>query len=240
MTARSRSRSRRFKLWLSSWAAYLLVRLFGATFRFRIFGAANREQAMAQHPTGAFCLGLWHEHLFGAIYGLRGQQFAPLASLSRDGDLATFVLERFGYRTVRGSSSRRGPEARDDLVTALAEGWFTAITMDGPRGPRRQAKSGILDIARRGGVAVLPLIVMADRQWVLGRSWDRFKIPRPFARIGIHYGVPFLVPADSHGAVFGEYKARLRQAMAATEAEAARAMSDWCATPMPVDGDHAR
>lgn len=228
--SKTRSRWRRFQRWLASWLLFVVVRMLGATYRYRVFGAEHRSAAAALHPSGSFCLALWHEHLFASILAHSGQKFAPLASLSEDGDLVTFVMDRIGFKTIRGSSSRRGEEARHDMVGALAGGWFTAITMDGPRGPRRRLKGGIVDVARRGNVAILPLITIADRQWVLTRSWDQFKIPKPFARVAVQYGAPLVVPAETQGLAFGEAKNKVKDAMTATESDATRALAAWSAS----------
>ena len=212
--------SKRLKIFLGSWFIYLLVRALAATYRLRFVGLDAKEAGRAHHGKGSFCLALWHEQLFAGIIAHRGQAFAPLASLSADGDVVTFVMDRLGFRTIRGSSSRRGKEARDDMVEITEQGWFTAITVDGPKGPRRRVKGGIVDVARRTGVAILPMIATADRQWVLRRSWDQFKIPKPFARIVVCYGEPILVAAEAHGLAFGEAKASIRAGLKTAEQRA--------------------
>src|SRR6185312_181618 len=146
----------------------------------------------------------------------RDQNFAALASTSDDGDIVTSVMGRFGFKGIRGSSSRRGAEARDELVEITERGFFPAITVDGPRGPRRRVKGGVVDVARRAGVPVLPLITTADRNWVL-RSWDQFKVPKPFARVAVRYGPPVAVPAETAGLAFGAAKAAVRAGLAEAE-----------------------
>ena len=217
--------SKRLKIFLGSWLVYLLVRALAATYRVRFVGLDAREAARAQHNQGSFCLALWHEQLFAGIIAHRGQAFAPLASLSADGDIVTFVMDRLGFRTIRGSSSRRGQEARDDMVEITEQGWFTAITVDGPKGPRRRVKGGIVDVARRTGVAALPMIAMADRQWVLRRSWDQFKIPKPFAHVVVCYGEPIMVASEAHGLAFGEAKARIKAGLETAERRALAELS---------------
>lgn len=209
-----------WKLQLAGWLLYAVARLLRATWRIEVVGAAHRAEAERLHAHRSFCLALWHEHLFANILGHAFQPFAPLASLSKDGELVTFVMDRLGFQTVRGSSSRRGPEARDELVEIVEKGFFTAITVDGPRGPRRRVKGGVIDVARRSGVAVLPVAAIADRQWVMHKSWDKFKIPKPFSRVRICYAAPVVVPPETHGLAFGEMKAAVRLGMAEAEREA--------------------
>ncbi len=206
------------------WLVYLLAIGLRASYRIRVEGLEHRRAAEALHPKGSFCLALWHEHLFGAILGHANQRFAPLASLSKDGDLVTFVMSKIGFKTVRGSSSRRGEEARHELVQMTDDGWFTAITVDGPRGPRRQVKGGIVDVARRTGVAILPVAVIADRTWQL-RSWDEFKVPKPFARVILQYGPPFTVAADTQGLAFGAAKMSVKSGLESAEAVARRVLA---------------
>jgi lysophospholipid acyltransferase (LPLAT)-like uncharacterized protein len=206
------------------WLLYLFVQLLRSTYRIDVVGGMHRQAAQRAHAQGSFALALWHEYLFASIVAHAGQRFAPLASLSGDGELVARVMDKIGFSTVRGSSSRGGPEARDRLVEAVADGFFTAITVDGPRGPRRRVKGGIIDVARRTQVAVLPLQAVADREWVLHRSWDQFKIPKPFARIVVAYGEPLTVPAATQGLAFGEAKALLKQRLETLELAARAAL----------------
>jgi lysophospholipid acyltransferase (LPLAT)-like uncharacterized protein len=216
------------KRWQRTAAGYLLLavaQLLRVTYRVAVVGQANRADAAKQHANGSFCLALWHEQLFGSIMAHAGQHFAPLASLSEDGELVTFVMNRLGFNTVRGSSSRGGEAARDGLVEVTSKGWFTAVTVDGPRGPRRRVKGGVVDVARRSGVAVVPLATVADRVWVLRKSWDQFKIPKPFARVVVSYGTPVAVPAETQGLAFGAAKAAIKDGLAAAEAAGERALA---------------
>ncbi len=214
------------KIRIASILIFLLSRLLLLTYRIRVVGQEHRAKAETLHQGGSFCFALWHEQLFASILAHRGQKFAPLASLSSDGDIVTRVMKNYGFRTVRGSSSRGGPEARDQLVQVTEDGWFTAITVDGPRGPRRRVKGGIVDLARRTGVAVVPLTSTADRNWVM-RSWDQFKIPKPFARIIVRYGEPIVVPADTQGLAFGHIKNQIRDGLANNESAAVAALAAW-------------
>lgn len=220
----TRTLNHQFRISVLAWLLFQVARLLAFTYRIQVIGGEHREAARSQHATGSFCLALWHEHLFGSILAHRQQKFAPLASLSADGELVTLVMDRFGFQTVRGSSSRGGEEARNDLVAITELGWFTAITMDGPRGPRRRVKGGVIDVARRSLVAILPLATVADRYWELN-SWDRFKVPKPFARIVVAYGSPLIVSPQTQGLAFGQAKAKLKIAMDETEATALRALA---------------
>jgi len=217
----------RWKLHLVGWLLTMLAVGLRLTWRVRRFGIEHRKAAEDGHAKASFCLALWHEQLFASILGHARQKIAPLASLSKDGELVTFVMDRIGFKTVRGSSSRGGEEARDELVERVAAGWFTAITVDGPRGPRRRVKGGVIDVARRTGVAVLPLITIADRTWILHKSWDQFQIPKPFARVALRYGPPVFVSEDTTGLAFGEAKAKVKAGLEAAEAAAKADLAGW-------------
>ena len=210
---------KRFRVYAGSMIVYVVVRIMALTLRVRFTGTEHRARAEALHPRGSFCMALWHEQLFAGIVAHRKMRFAPLASLSGDGAIVSFVMNRLGFRTIRGSSSRGGPKARDQLVAITEEGWFTAITVDGPTGPRRRVKGGVVDIARRGGVAILPMVALAKRSWVLAKSWDQFRVPKPFSKIEIRYGAPIVVAPETAGLAFGDVKARVKAALLAAEAQ---------------------
>lgn len=197
---------------IASWLAYTVIRLLMSTYRIRLLNTHHRDDGKKVHPQGSICLVVWHEHCLGCIIAHRHQSYAPLASLSQDGDVATFTFRRFGYRTIRGSSSRGGHEARAELVSFCQQGWSAAITIDGPRGPRRIVKSGAIDIARKSGAAIVPAITVANREWRL-RSWDKFQIPKPFAKVDIIYGPPIIVPPDTDGQEFDLFKQKIKIAL---------------------------
>jgi lysophospholipid acyltransferase (LPLAT)-like uncharacterized protein len=139
---------------------------------------------------------LWHEVLLPLLWHHRRQDIAIVVSENRDGQyLADFALA-LGYRAVRGSSSRGATRALLGAVRELQAGRAVAFTPDGPRGPRRELKPGVVAAAQRGGAVIVPIHARADRAWRLD-SWDRFLIPKPAARITVAYGRPFEVePGD--------------------------------------------
>lgn len=202
-----------------AWMIFIFVRLILLTYRFKFHHVHHQNQAAALHAKGSYCLAVWHEHLLSSILAHRRFPCAPLASLSKDGDLVAFVMNRLGYRTIRGSSSRRGPEARGELIDAVEEGLIPAITVDGPRGPRHVVKGGVIDIARRTGVAVLPLHAASRSSWVLKKSWDQFQIPRPFSTIHVVYGEPMVFREDIQGLEFGHAKGEVRKSLLALEGQ---------------------
>ena len=137
-------------------------------------------------------LALWHGQMLPMLAHHRGQGAAVLISEHQDGEIIARVARTFGLRTVRGSTSRGGSRALLELVAELRRGGEVAVTPDGPRGPRHVFAPGALVAAHRSGAAVIALAAHVDRAWHL-RSWDRFEIPKPFARITIAYSEPLRV-----------------------------------------------
>jgi lysophospholipid acyltransferase (LPLAT)-like uncharacterized protein len=126
----------------------------------------------------------------------RNRQIAVLVSEHGDGEIIARILTEFGFRLVRGSSSRGAARALIAVDRELEAGYDVGITPDGPRGPRHSVAPGALLAAHRAGVRILPLAAKASTSWQLG-SWDRFMIPKPFARVTIAYGNPVAVEAPS-------------------------------------------
>jgi len=145
---------------------------------------------------------LWHEALLPLLWQHRNQGIAIVVSEARDGQYLSDVATSLGYRTVRGSSTRGGARALLGAVRELRAAGAVAFTPDGPRGPRRELKPGVVAAAQRGGGVIVPIHAEADRAWRL-HSWDRFMIPKPLARVRIAYGRPFEVAEGEAGLAEG-------------------------------------
>lgn len=130
---------------------------------------------------------LWHGRLLAGSYAQRGRGLVALISQHQDGEYISRVVHRWGYLTVRGSSTRGGSGALRDLVRCVRQGRSVVITPDGPRGPRQRMKPGALLVAQLTGAPVIPVATGADRAWWV-EGWDRFQIPKPFSRVRVLYG----------------------------------------------------
>jgi len=139
-----------------------------------------------------------------------------LVSPSEDGGLAKRALDKFGYTVVRGSLSKRGARAMREMHEALEQGKPLVITPDGPRGPRHSINVGPAWLARATGAPLLPVSVGVDKAWRL-KSWDRMTIPKPFAKLSIHYGDPVHVDASCSDEALEEVSASLRTQMIVAE-----------------------
>ena len=172
-------------------AGYLLLRILGATWRVQVHGRATLLARSGADPR--VVLTLWHGQLLPITWAHR-QPTASMVSEHRDGEIISRVLARLGFSAIRGSTSRGGARALLEAVRVLARGADVAITPDGPRGPRHSVAPGALALAARAGAAIVPIVAHVDRKWQL-RSWDRFEIPKPFARVTISYGTPVRIDA---------------------------------------------
>jgi lysophospholipid acyltransferase (LPLAT)-like uncharacterized protein len=145
---------------------------------------------------GARCVfAFWHSRMIPLVWTHRGRGAMVLVSQHRDGELVARVAQWMGFTTARGSSTRGGDEGARQLLRAAADGTLIAITPDGPRGPAEQVKPGLLHIASRAGLPVVPVASASSASWVI-RSWDRLHVPKPFARVVVAYGDPIPVPGD--------------------------------------------
>jgi lysophospholipid acyltransferase (LPLAT)-like uncharacterized protein len=209
--------------WHASAGAALGGRLLGALMascRYREEGAEGFARPWSAGPPVIF--NLWHGRLLGPTYHNRGQGVVTLVSQHRDGEYITRAVRRWGYTVVRGSASRGGREALVELIRHVRAGRSLALTPDGPRGPFQRMKPGPVLIAQRTGAPIVPVGAAADRAWFFG-SWDRFLVPRPFARVRIVYGEPLHVARDAEvEACVAEVERRMAEVMRRAEAAFAR------------------
>ncbi|MGI8844370.1 MAG: lysophospholipid acyltransferase family protein [Gemmatimonadaceae bacterium] len=190
--ARTRRRSRRIA-W-SVRAGAVLLRLLARTWRFReIDGEYMRGMRRRGEPYIAV---LWHGELLPLLWWHKNQGVALLISEHGDGEIIARVARSIGYELVRGSSSRGADRALLELIRVVSSGRAIGITPDGPRGPEHTFAAGALLVSQRSRAPIILVRASASRSWRL-RSWDRFVIPKPFARVTVAYAEPQTVVADS-------------------------------------------
>ncbi|MGZ8392689.1 MAG: lysophospholipid acyltransferase family protein [Gemmatimonadales bacterium] len=176
------------------------VRALASTWRFSVLHEERWRGLRDAKRPHVFLL--WHEVLLPLLWHHRNQGVALVVSEARDGQYLSDLAASLGYRMVRGSSTRGGARALLGAVRELRASGAVAFTPDGPRGPRRELKPGVVAAAQRGGGVLVPVHAEADRAWRL-HSWDRFMIPKPFARVSITYGRPFKVSEGESGLAEG-------------------------------------
>jgi lysophospholipid acyltransferase (LPLAT)-like uncharacterized protein len=204
--ARARRHDRRVR-WMVRLGG-LVLRALACTWRVR---EINREPSQAlRDAKRPVIFTLWHGEMLPLLWHHRGEGITVLISEHGDGEIIARIAEALGFRTVRGSTSRGAERALLGMSRVVQAGGDLAFTPDGPRGPAQSFAPGALVVAQRSGAPVVTLAVVATRCWRL-RSWDRFMIPKPFARITIAYGdpVPVVAATPREAAEQGERFARL-------------------------------
>jgi len=177
-----------------------LVRLLCWTWRYEVQDAPAYTEALAAGER--FVYAFWHSGILPAAALRRDEGIAVLVSRHRDGELITRIIHRLGYVTGRGSSTRGGDSGVREMLAWAEAGRHLAVTPDGPRGPAERAKDGLIYLAARTGRRVVPIALGVRSAWRL-RSWDRFRVPHPFARVAVSHGAPLAVgdlEADRDGA----------------------------------------
>lgn len=144
---------------------------------------------------------------------------AVLVSPSRDGDMLSAFIEKYGYHVVRGSSRRKNVSALADMMRKLKAGYSLGLGVDGPIGPIYKAKSGLVQMAEKFDVDILPVGSAFSRKWVLTKAWDHYEIPKPFSKAVIYLAAPFHLDKNL---TLDEANLLLEMHIHAAEKEAAR------------------
>lgn len=142
----------------------------------------------------------WHGSMLPVWWAYRKNNATAMVSMSKDGSYLAAILEHWGYRLARGSSTQGGSEALSAMVEAARNG-VVMITPDGPRGPRHKAKAGAVVAAMRSGAPLIGIHVEVSNAFVFNKSWDLFQVPLPFSTVycrHIQLGVvnPLAAPAE--------------------------------------------
>lgn len=192
---------------------YWLLQIWARTLRFKI---DDRAGVVRKPVTENFIGCLWHNRLLILPFVLRrftpNRRGAALISASRDGDLLTDAIHRFGFDVIRGSSSKMGASALLQLTQVLSGGGDVVITPDGPRGPVYELGPGLVFLAQKTGAGVLPMNLEYSSCWRV-RSWDRFILPRPFAKVRVTFGEVYHVAPTNTSEEFEAERLRLQERM---------------------------
>ncbi len=137
----------------------------------------------------------WHRYLLTMLCVFRGYPVCVPVSRHNDAEYVAHLMNRYGLRTARGSTTRGSLQMIRDVMRRLKAGDSCAITPDGPRGPVYSVQPGLVLLSRRSGVPVYPVGIAVNRGWIAG-SWDRLVIPKPYARIGLAVGRELTFPPE--------------------------------------------
>ena len=211
---------------LGAWLVFAFVQTVAATLRYRW---QDRSGYFEDEPVGPAIYCTWHNRLMlsmAAYYRYARRRnptpgIAAMVSASKDGGFLAAILERFQVQPVRGSSSRRGPQALLELTTWAERGYDLAITPDGPRGPRCPVQDGVMSLAQITGLPIIPFSYQARRKLEM-KSWDRFQIPLPFSRCEMVLGKLVRVPRDASNAQRETLRQELELTLQVISGDAAR------------------
>ena len=198
---------------LCHWLLYRLIRLYSKTFRLRIIN--EHEWLNHLDNGGRVLLCTWHQQFFSAIRHFKTyQRFTPsiMISQSRDGEIIADVARRSGWTPVRGSSSRGGRAALQNVTVNLNQSRLAAHIVDGPRGPAGRVKAGVIRIAHPTGAAVVPFSLSAEKAWYFN-SWDRFILPKPLSRVTLCFGSMTRFDAPQNDSDFEQQRRQLEKRM---------------------------
>ena len=200
--------------WIGAAALWLLRR----SLRLRVVGRewADAFDAQKGRP---LIFAFWHGRLLMMPFSWPGRPVTVLVSRHADGEVISRILRRFGIRSVRGSTFRGAHGGLRAMLRAYREGSHLAIAPDGPRGPRGRVQLGIIELARRTGAPVIPIGFGASGGWFLP-TWDRFFLPRPFARGLFVFGEAVVVPPGSDRPALEAARADLERRLHAVTAAA--------------------
>ncbi|MEE9354635.1 MAG: lysophospholipid acyltransferase family protein, partial [Methylococcaceae bacterium] len=169
----------------------LIIRLLISTIRIIERPDNYPEKLIRQGENIIFAY--WHAFMLVPAYTARNLGIKVMVSQHTDGEYITRVIERLGFTTVRGSTTRGGVKALLKMIKDSKEGTAIAITPDGPRGPRLTIQPGIIYLSQKTGFPIIPTSLGLTSYWELP-SWDKFRIPKPFSKAALIYGEPIHIP----------------------------------------------
>jgi lysophospholipid acyltransferase (LPLAT)-like uncharacterized protein len=199
-----------------------IIAALGASLRWKVEGLEHlRFGGNGRRPIMAF----WHGRVLAATYYFRRRGIVVMISENFDGEWIARIIEQFGFRTSRGSSSRGGRRALLQLKREMDLGRPAGFAVDGPRGPARMVQPGAVWLAKLTGNPVVPFHMEASSYWSL-KSWDRTQIPRPFSTVALTVGVPIDVPGEADNAALEIKRVELEQSLFALERRAAQLLNE--------------
>ena len=178
---------KRLQVALIAAIGYPLIALLGFTLRWKVEGLEHYDAVVASGHQPV--MGFWHGRILPATYYFRRRGIVVITSENFDGEWIARIIERFGYGTARGSTTRGARTATRRLLKVLKAGRPVGFTLDGPKGPARVAQPGAVWLAGATGNPILPFHLEASRHWTV-RSWDRTQIPKPFSTVALVVGPP--------------------------------------------------
>ena len=186
----------RLQVPMIGWIVWGVIRILGPTIRFEVLG--GQQAGRHYRPDkGPYIYAFWHRCIIGGMWYFRNRGGVVLNTTNFDGQWTRRVIERLGYGTAQGSSTRGGLRGLAVMAKRLEDGFDSAFSIDGPRGPKYVAKPGPVMLARRSGRPIILFHVGLERAWTLKKSWDLLQIPKLFTRAVMVISPLLEVPQDA-------------------------------------------
>lgn len=206
---------------------YLITRLLHMTYRYRFENNVVLQKLKDKKQN--FIFAIWHQNLFAGILAQTGLQHIVIVSKSNDAEPVAFTCKLLGHLVVRGSSrkgtvDKNGQAAKEEMIDCLKSGHPGAVTVDGPKGPVFKVKPGIIDMAKKSQALLVPYVVAPMSYWQF-KSWDSFRLPKPFSKILISYGEPIKVNEESVS--YEEDLLKLENALNKQTIETQKHLTSW-------------
>lgn len=229
-------RNRTLIRWLACCAALLFRALF-ATLRTRLHLAAPDYSPIKERdPEHCTLVCLWHDGILGPIFCQPPVNSAALVSQHYDGSIIADVLDAVHIRPIRGSSSKGGAAAVRQMLAAV-DRYHVVIATDGPRGPRRVVKDGIVYLASHSGRPIIPTVFAVAWAWRPRGRWTDLVMPFPFSRAVIISGPPMWIPQGLTPQELAPWRDCVQAAMDELQSRADRLMQgETIADPSALDG----
>jgi len=192
---------------------YLLIKIIGKTVKFEIDGWKNWEAATREGKLPIYTV--WHDRVFLATYFFQRRGIVVMTSQSFDGEYIARFIQRFGYGAARGSSTRGATGAVIEMVRLMRAGCPAGFMIDGPKGPRYEAKMGSVLLAKKTGCPILPFTITPKKFWE-AKSWDRTQIPKPFTHARVIIAPPINVASDADNDELAAKRNELQQSLDAS------------------------
>ena len=170
------------------------IKVLGMMTRFEVRGMEHLEAIEAAGKLPILCF--WHDRILLSTYFFRKRGVLVMSSQSFDAEYTARAIQRFGYGVIKGSSTRGGSRGLIEMIRAMRSGYPTGFSIDGPRGPRYEAKPGPVILAKKTGDPILPFVIEPQGFWTV-KSWDRMHIPRPFTKAVVIISDPIYVDENA-------------------------------------------
>ncbi len=218
----SQSRVKRIEIAAISAIGVPLITALGSSLNWKVEGLEHLDFAgNGRRPIMAF----WHGRVLAATYYFRQRGIVVMISENFDGEWIARIIEQFGFRTSRGSSSRGGQRALLKLKREMEQGHPSGFAVDGPRGPARKAQPGAVWLAKLTGNPVVPFHMEASSYWSL-KSWDRTQIPKPFSTVALAVGKAIDVPVDADEVTLEAKRLEVEEALIVLERRAGQLLAN--------------